>query len=214
MRPGRGLLLSGAILAVLSVAGIGVAVWMLFSSVAGGVNDAVTAPRLAVPGHQTLHLRSGSYLVYGRVDLGGGTGLTAVSVSTPDGRTLATTSTSWQTLTRDSDEFRSVAAFTAPSDGQYTVSLEGRVGSQAIVAPGLAHIFGGVSLAATVGVICAMAFLAGIVLLIVGAVRRSSSRRPEGGPPQYPPGYPPPTGYPPGYPPQNPPPPGSSQPPR
>ena len=207
MRPGRGLLISGVVLLVASVAGFVAAVWIFGSTVGRGVQDDLTAPRYPVPMQQSIRLDQGEYVVYADSNTTGiGSGIDSVTVTAPGGGDVPTHSSSTQTFTRGGDTYRSVVTFTTPSAGSYAIAVEGDAGRQVIVGRSFTQYLGGIGAGALVGLLAALLFLVGVVLIIVGAVKRSNAKRavaPAAGYPGYatPPGYGQPPGYgpPPGY---------------
>jgi hypothetical protein len=185
MRRGRGLLISGVVLLVAALAVFGAAVWIFVASVRQGVEVIENSPSVTVHGSagagEEVDLRRGAYVVYGEV-VRGTVLLDEVEVRGPDGAPLAVRARSGESLTTDGDDYRSVAAFTAPTDGRYTVTAVGEEGSRAVVGPGILRVFGafgGIFGAFAVGSAGVVTFLAGAGLLIAGAVRWTRSAGPR-----------------------------------
>jgi hypothetical protein len=132
-------------------------------------------------------------------------------------------------ITRGTAEYTSRLAFDPPSGGDYVLVFT-RVATTVIVARSVSDAIRGVLVWFGVGAIGGLILLAGIVMLIVGAVRRGRAKwaayaaawggapgwygpspqwAPPAGAPGYPPPYPPPEQGPPAYPPPPPPPPPS-----
>jgi hypothetical protein len=141
-----------------------------------------------------------------------------------------------ETITRGSAEYSSSLAFHTPSSGDYVLRFSNGVPTTVVVARSVSDAIRGVLVWFGVGAIGAALLLAGVVMLIVGAVRRGRAKRaayaaawgaaptwygpnpqwsPPAGAPGYPPPYPPPPQAPPAYPPPPPPspPPGPPPPP-
>jgi len=208
MRPGRGLLISGVVLVVASVIGVAAAVWIFGSTVGKGVSDDLSSPSFPVPTRQSVQLDAGDYVVYGSASSSEiGSGIESVTVTAPGGGAVPAHSSTSQTLTRNGSSYRSVVTFTAATTGRYQLDVQGDAGRTVVIGRSFTEYLGGLGTGVVVGILSALLFLVGLVLIIVGAVKRSNARRapaPAGYPPS---GYgPTPAGY-------GPPPPGYGQPP-
>ena len=182
---GKGLTVTGALLMLVGVL-----------LVIGGIVGAVSAAAKLVselggasttPATITKQLTGGTtYAVF--VEASGGTGTTDdpftsevgtsdISVTGPDGGTvpIQETGSTTQTLDNNGSTYGALVTFTPPSTGQYTIKVGGS-GASVLVAPDVAAI--GKSFVAValipLGIIVG---LVGLILLIVGLVRRSSSKR-------------------------------------
>jgi hypothetical protein len=139
------------------------------------------APALATPGSVTLHLNKGLYKVFEPT----GTVTNAVTpihaadvnVSGPGGGGIPVSDTDPnENITRGNRRYASAAAFRASTPGDYTVRIGGAHG-QALIVRSLADAVRsrvGWVAAIPIGGLC---FLIGLVLLIVGIVRRSRAKR-------------------------------------
>ncbi len=183
-RAGRVPLVLGIVFIVLGVlGGIGSVVGLVSAAVKA--SDALTSSVYSTPMDQQLQLTPGSYLVYERVDapLDGGSfqgTLTSsdVSVTGPDGSALAVSDpTLLEYVKRGGVRYDSAAAFEVPTAGTYDVKISGDQATHVIVGHRIASIVtqagpwvGGVAL-------FALLFVAGVILLIVGLVKRSRARK-------------------------------------
>lgn len=185
--------------------GIGVAT---FTAFVDHINDFV---RIDVPGTETVTLDAGKYIVFleypGAGDDFSTTPSVDFNITDPDGDPVAIASFfGSQTYNADSHEGEALFTFTAQESGRYTVSSEGEFATIAIGEGLFGGLFAGIAGAAAsafIGVVAAL------VIMIITAIRRSSSRtrrqlslvQPSA--PGYPPGapaYPSTPGYPPGTP--------------
>lgn len=178
MRPGRVMVVVGSLLAVLSLVGLAVGVWLAASPVVGRLGDAVRAPVLTTPAESTMILEQRAYTVYEAVS-GDTTRLTPddVVVVMAGGQTVPLTARSGETLARGGQTFVSVARFVPSQPGRYEVSLNGPPGVEVIVVPSLLSSFRDAVPGVLVGVLSGLVLLTGLVLLIVGLVRSSRARR-------------------------------------
>jgi hypothetical protein len=229
---GRGAIVTGLVVLLVGVAFVIAGVVGSVSSVASLISG-LGSPR-TTPTEFTQTLDAGTtYAVYEQATSGAGTsgdpyvGRVApgdITVTAPDGSSVLVTEASSfsQTYTNNARTFVVVATFDPPVTGVYRVSVSTE-GATVVVAPSITAFGRSLPWVALAG-FGVLLGLVGIVVLIVGLVRRSSSRRPSaaipgyagagyppsGGPapaPGYPtPGYPPSgPGYPtPGYPPSGP----------
>jgi hypothetical protein len=200
----------GISLVVMLVGGLAAAVGIVvFVSAFWSV---LTGPVYQVPSTVRLHLDSGAYRVYELDRSGRGlTGRPLVDSSTlrvraPDGSPVTVVETSLnENLTNGSESFDSVARFTTPDSGTYTLRFTPSAPTRVMVQPSLGDVardhagwlvlFG---LGALLGGI-------GLVMIIVGAVRRGSARKRTAAAAAVT-ASPITTGYPTGYPPTTPPP--------
>ncbi len=150
---------------------------MFVASAGADVIRAFTAPIRDTPLDATIDLDEGTYVVYEQTSLGrgnspfpgnGGRGVTispdSVSVLSPSGESLPVESTTFdETIDRSNSTFTGAVRFTVEDSGIHRVVVDGS-GQQVIVAPSIVSSFGS-----------ALAWLAGLVLLIIGLVR---GRRP------------------------------------
>lgn len=178
MRPGRVMVVVGSIVAVVSLVGVAVGVWLAASPVVGGLGDTVRAPVLTTPARSTMTLDHAAYTVYEAVS-GDGTLLSPadVVVVSAGGQPVRLTDRTGETLTRGGRTFRSVAGFVPPQAGRYEVTLNGPPGAEVVVAPSVLSSFRDAVPGVLVGALSGLTLLVGLVLLVVGLVRRSRARR-------------------------------------
>ena len=196
-----GLIWAGVILVVLAIVLWAVAIFGIMQAIKpSGTN-------FAVPGSATLRLEPGTYAVWisnGR-SYGNGTVRADVEVSGPDGGVPVDRVSGGTYLSDGSLEFVTRAQFDARHlAGTYQVSVDSETAELARVGPPVSASRLGLSI---VGIVVAVfAGLIGVVLFIIGLVRRGRAGRPRSrrvggyGPsqPGYapgPPGYGPPPGY-------------------
>jgi len=238
-RPGPGLGLSLIVGAVGLLIGIVAVVAIVIPLVGVFTSDVYT-----VPGVIHLHLKDTRYTVYQRSGERSPFGITnpdnsivritpaALTVTAPDDSTVPVDYDSRsESISRGSDEYTSTLTFDPPSSGDYTLQFTNRPPTTVIVARSVSDAIRGVAVWFGVGAIGGLLLVVGIVMWIVGAVRRGRAKRaayaaawgaapgwygpnpqwaPPAGAPGYPPAYPPPAQYPPPpqqYPPPPPPPP-------
>lgn len=184
-RRGKGAIITGAVLLVLGlvavVAGIVGVVASTASLVAG-----FGAP-LTTPTSFTRLLDGGTtYVVYERVASGSGSASDPVlytvtpedvTVTGPDGTPVPVTDTGTVTQTFDSGArtFAGVASFDVPRTGSYQIAI-GTEGAEVILAPSFTTFARSFAWIALIGLGVLLGLL-GLILLIVGIVRRSSSKR-------------------------------------
>jgi hypothetical protein len=243
-RPGPGLGLSLIVAAVGLLIGIVSVVAIVIPLVGVFTSDVYT-----VPGEIHLHLKDARYTVYQRSGRRSPFGISnpddstalltpnSLTVTAPDDSTVPVVyDDRTETITRGTSEYTSSLTFDPPSGGDYVLQFTNRVPTTVIVARSVSDAIRGVLVWFGVGALGGAILLAGIVMWIVGAVRRGRAKRAgyaaawgapgwyvpnqqwgppaavPGYPPAYPPGPQPPPAYPPppphpGPPPSNPPPP-------
>jgi len=144
------------------------------------------------PGSTPLELKSGKYVVFERT---GSLRPDQVRVTGPDEETVAVTSLGdeSETITRGSVEYTGTATFRASTPGEYVVEITSEP-RQAVVARSLIDTFGGVVGWFLLGLLGGFVVVLGVVLLIVGIVRRSRAANRAGYAPTAadPPPWPPP----------------------
>ncbi len=150
---------------------------------------AFESPRFDVPVQgKVLHLGSGAYLVYqdtgassfGNLNSGGdGTRIPSdVTVTAADGTTVPVRDPGsvTQTITRnDGRRYTGAARFTTPAAGDYTISVSSAIPTAVVVARPFTDTIGSsigwFALSGLGGII----FVVGVVMLIVGSVRRGKA---------------------------------------
>jgi hypothetical protein len=173
---GKGTLITGTVLLVLGLAVIVVSIVMT----AGAATSLVTQIGAAQTAPTTLNsqLNGGTtYAVYEVAQGGAATVQPAdITVTGPSGPVPVANSNATVTANGQGNQnFTEVATFTPPSTGSYAVAVATK-GALVAVAPALSTAAKGVAWIAAIipGVLFA---LIGVILLIVGAVQRSSSRK-------------------------------------
>jgi hypothetical protein len=151
--------------------------------------DAIDAQEFAVPGSTSQHLGKGTYVVYERT---GSSSLGSafddvfitiepedVTVTGPDGRVDTYKPTQYNdvlTQTDSNNRFTGAVRFRTESEGLYTIRVQSRRPTTVIVAhPFIDTVTHSIVWFVLTGV-GAVLFIVGIVLLIVGSVRRSRFR--------------------------------------
>lgn len=204
--PGKkpsGLVWAGAILIVLSsIGGVFSLVRMLSPAF-----DAINSPTMSVPGSQSFTLEDGTYTLYERTGRStggfptGSSGLTSVSpsqitVTSPSGSTVPVVGVSYsETLDDGAVKYTGVGQFRAASAGSYRIDIRSETSTQVKVGPSVLSLGEEIVVWIFALMGAGILFFVGVVLLIVGLVRRSragkAGRGPTGpgGPGYGPPGY-------------------------
>jgi len=175
-RKGKGAIITGSILMGLGLV-LGI-IGIVGIAATGASAVAAFAAPVTSPGSSLNQLDGGkSYVVYQLLDATGDPISAAdVTVLAPDGSTvrlddLVDVNDSY---TSGSDTFASVAGFTAPTTGQYTTSI-GVPGVAFVVGPGLSALASVAMWGLLIGAATIIGII-GLVVLIIGLVRRSSSK--------------------------------------
>jgi hypothetical protein len=198
IRPPRGrwLIIAGVIItAVALIVGVTSGV-LVVRSVGGPLAESLTSPSRPTPVDEQLTFKAGRYTVFeltGRQSSSGPITTTnnswttvtpdMVEVTGPGGDTITASAltTSSETLTRNQSIYTGAARFVVPEPGVYHVHVDSPTSTQVVIAPsfgsGLRAVLGWL----VAGIASFAAFVVGVVLVIVGAVRR---RRPAGRPAQ------------------------------
>ena len=147
---------------------------------------------MSTPGVSDRHLSPGTWFVFQRTGTTAGFGgftvshtdaptlhSTDVTVTGPDGSDVPVRYvTVNETITRGSSIYTAVVQFKALSSGHYTIQVE-TADSQVIVGRSLGETIRGVVGFAAVGAGGGLLIATGLVLLIVGSVRRDRRSRPQ-----------------------------------
>ncbi len=176
---GRGLWISGIVVAAVGLVLAIVSAILLFSGVVSAVQDQLTAPLLDSQGTNAVSLEPGTYLVFqnsGAIPMSA----SDVTVSGPDGQGVAVSAPDIdERFNRYGQEFVAIAQFDAGQTGQYELTVaQSDTGTQLVVAPGLTSkvvdragwifgILGG-----------GLLVLVGLVLFAVGLTQRRRALRP------------------------------------
>ena len=200
---GKGAIVSGLVVLLVGVV-------LVIAGIVGSISTVANlfaglGPPRTTPTEFTQTFDAGTtYAVYEQATSGSGTtgdpylgSVTPgdITVTAPDGSSVPVTEAPSfsQTYTNSSRTFVVVATFDPPVSGAYDVSVSTE-GATVVVAPSITVLGRSLPWLALAGVGFVLG-LAGIVVLVVGVVRRSSSRRPPAALPGYAgAGYPPPGG--------------------
>jgi hypothetical protein len=168
------------------VAGIVLGLPTLIAGIVPVVRTLGTSTRFEAPNIVRLHLGRGTYMVYENTgsdspfSSGHSPTLTAqdVTVTASDGSpvTVFERGEVHQWLLVDGDHYDGAARFTTPSSGDYVVQVRGGSPTTVLVARPLTDTIRRVLLWFALAGIGGIVFVTGIVLLIVGAIRRSRVR--------------------------------------
>lgn len=177
----KGMLIAGVVLVVLSiVVFVGPTVWATVS-IASTADD---APAFETPGTVTTTLEAGEHAIWTNSAY---LAPDEVTITGPTGEVTSTDYTGGEgvaSLTRDGTSFSPEVTFDAPTTGSYTVTVDERGPSTDVVVGPPANAF------TTAFATVAIAFVAssligliGVILFIIGLVRRSRAKRQQGPPP-------------------------------
>jgi hypothetical protein len=173
----------------LVVAGIAIAIPTFVAGIVPIVRTMTTPIRFDAPSRVRVHLGQATYMVYedtGRSSIGssfssaGPVTLTPgdVTVSAADGTSVEVydRGTVRETLSSRGDQFVGAARFTTPASGDYTVTVRSSTRKAILIARPLSATIGSVlgwfALTGLGGIV----LFVGVVLLIVGSVRRGRAR--------------------------------------
>jgi len=178
---------SARVSVILIIVGLVIAIPTFIAGLLPIIHTLESTPRFDVPGQTELHLGSGAYLLYqdtgassfGNITSVGTTTIqpSDVTVTGPDGEKVTLGYVyDTETITRQGRRYVGAVRFTTPSAGTYTISVSAAVPSEVIVARPIndtvttalawfAVAFGG-----------AVVFVVGLILLIVGSVRRGRAQ--------------------------------------
>ena len=175
-RKGKGAIITGAVLMVVGLV-LGI-VGIVGIPATGASAVAAFAAPVTSPASSLNQLDADKdYVVYQLLDATADRISAAdVTVQAPDGSTVRLTDVvdSADSYTSGSETFVSVASFSAPITGQYTTTV-GVPGAIFVVGPGLSAIGQVVVWGLLIGLATILGII-GLVVLIVGLVRRSSSK--------------------------------------
>ncbi len=175
---------------VLIVAGAALLIPTLIAGIVPIVHAVASPLRFDAPGRAQVHLGKGTYLVYedtGATSFGSAFSnndhvtitTSDVTVTGPDGGSVVVfeRGSTIESLTTGGDRFVGAVRFRTPGAGKYTVAVSNVANESVLVARPLTDTIRSVAvwflLAGSGGIIV----VAGIVLLIVGSVRRGRARR-------------------------------------
>ncbi len=181
---GKGTLITGVVLLILGLVAV-IAGIALLAGTAGSLLSQIGTPQTA-PTSFTRQLDGGTtYAVYEATSAGTGTAddpflgnvqPSDITVKGPSGDVQVNgTGSTVNTVGDGTQLFAEVATFNPPTSGSYTIDIA-TTGSLVAVAPSLSSAAKAAVWIAVIG-LGALLALIGIILLIVGAVQRSSSRK-------------------------------------
>ncbi len=173
---------------VVLVVGVGGSVVWFVTGAVGLVNRINDLPRVPVPGQATLHLSSGKYRIYAEysgatADPDPADGLGPVSVTDPSSEPVEVNSTDIdETYSVGPHEGRLIGTFVVAAAGSYNISTtaDSGLGQQMVLAISKGPaLFSTSTLSAFLYALAlgAISALIGVVLLVVGLVRRGRWRR-------------------------------------
>lgn len=168
------------------IAGLVVAVPCAAVAIVRGVR-ALNVPIVRTPGTTTRQLGTGTWYIYERTGQSAGFVIhhsptridpSEVAVTGPDGSAVPVDyAASPDSITEKGAIFSASVEFDVPAPGRYTVNVTGTA-DEILVSRPLGKTFGGIFAVIGIGVLGGLAAAAGLVLLIVGATRRSRLARP------------------------------------
>jgi hypothetical protein len=173
-KPGPGLALSLIVMFV----GIIILVPSLFKGF-GPIFNGITKNSVMTPYNETLHFSHGKYLVYSRTDDLFGETITPsdVSVVGDDGPVETGYPSDTEHITRNGTEFEGVVEFDIPKGGDYTVAINTTRPHEVIVTRSLVDSLKGALGWFGLAALGAVLAVTGLVLTIVGSVRRGRAQR-------------------------------------
>lgn len=183
------------------------------------IASTLTAPTMSTPGTATRDLEAGEHVVFQRTGTRSGNGgftfgsdegvtlaSDEITIIGPDGEEIfAHPRAANETIDKNGATFTAAATFAAPVAGEYEITVSREEPGQVIVAPSITEDLGSSGRWFLLAIAGGLLGLLGVVLLIVGIVRRSGRQAPPSAP-----GYAPAYGY--GYGPAPVPPPGGPPP--
>jgi hypothetical protein len=173
-RPGTWLSVTGAAVLLAALGAGVVSVARIASLAVGTAQRLVDEPVRQGPFDAAVGLEPGSWVVYARAgapDLAAGD----VTVTAPDGGTLAVRPADGVTITREGREYRGLVSFPVEREGPHRVVV--RSDAAFVLAPGLGSILGRSVGWVVAGLVAALAFVVGTVLLVAGLVLLYRGRR-------------------------------------
>ena len=174
---------------ILVVAGLALAIPTLIAGIVPIVRSVTASARFEVPNHVQVHLGRGTYMVYedtGTTSIGSAFSNDDSVTISPDDINVTTTAGAEvrvfdrgdvrETINSGERRFVGAARFTTPAVGDYVVEVRSATPKEVLISRPLTatvrSVLGWFALAGGGGVV----FVVGIVLLIVGSVRRGRMR--------------------------------------
>jgi hypothetical protein len=171
-RPGPSLWLSIAMMTI----GVAIGVLSAIKVATPVVRTLLTSPTTAAPGRIQMHLGRGDYVVFEGDDPTGGPvtiNASQVTVAAPNGAPVPVHDVDHtETITRGSQTFTAAVGFTAPARGTYDITFATNQRHRVVVARSIADTFHTVVGWIAAGAVAGLILVTGLVLLIVGIVRR------------------------------------------
>lgn len=191
---GRRTLIAGLVITVVSLIVAVTSTVIVVSAMGHPLYETITNEARLTPVDAKLTLRAGRTVVYELTERESTSAPAVekdttikpkdVKVTGPDGASIPTTGfeSSSETLSRSDGVYAGVVRFVTPKDGVYRVRVTTK-DTQVVIAPALGSGFRKVLVWLTAGVLSALTFVLGVIVLIVGAVRRrrAPSTAPAGG---------------------------------
>jgi hypothetical protein len=133
---------------------------------------------VAVPGSTRLHLHAAKYVLFERTDGPPTIRPDQVEVSAPNGEPVpvSTLDSVSESITRGSRTYDGAVSFRAPTAGDYVVKVTSEP-REAIVARSIGDTLGAVAVWFLLAVLGGAVVVIGVVLLIIGFVRRGRATR-------------------------------------
>ena len=173
---GKGTLITGVVLLVIGAAAIITGIILAGNAVTSVLDSSRISSAQTAPATFTTQLEEGTtYAIY-EATPGGATVQTGdIVVTGPSGPvTVTETSGTVNTTGAGNKNYAEVATFDPPTTDSYTIAVATK-GSVVAVAPALSTLAKGIAWIAAV-VLGSIVAIIGLILIIIGAVRRSSSR--------------------------------------
>ncbi len=182
-RPRRRLVVAGV-----AVAGVGLVCAVAFGvrvamQIGSPMAETLSNPVLSTPFSRSITLSQREYAVFELTDgagseAGDGPTLEAqdVRVTGPNGEAVRTEDPGWrfESLDRGADTYTAAVYFSAPEPGRYRVTVDNGEQLSVVVAPSLESGFSQIGRSAAATAAGVLGFIAGMVMLIVGLVRRQA----------------------------------------
>ena len=183
--PGPSLRLSIALL----LAGAALAIPTFVAGIVPIVRTITTLARFEEPGVASVHLGKGTYMVYedtGSISFGSSfSSNDTITIAPSDVTVTGTGNTNVETfhggsmresISSGGHRYVGAVRFTTPASGDYTVSVRGRAPKAVLIARPVSDTIRSVLGWFALTGVGALVFVVGVVLLIVGAVRRGRTR--------------------------------------
>lgn len=174
---------------ILIVAGVGLAIPTFVAGIIPVIRTITTPAPFSVPGAARVHLGSGTYEVYegtGKTGLGSAFSNNDSVTITPDdvtvtnvtGQNVAVFSRGdiAESISRNGERYVGAARFTTPAAGDYNISVTDSADTSVVIARPLTNTIKSAAGWFVLSGVGGILLIVGIVLLIVGSVRRNRMR--------------------------------------